>query len=384
MADPLDELRVLKTQLRELRWTTQVDSLEVIARESAKGPGARGGVSKATIGNITNPDNSTMPRWETFEIFIDTCLRLIERAGAEPPSDGGDRRVWRQRYLQIRDALGDSGDNDESATPVATEPNPAAEGGDPAQRPGRPTHRRVWLTAAAALVIVVAVVLWQVTRDESGSGAPQPESGSSFCSNRGGRVVFEDTFTDVSSGWPHRSGQAEYASGAYRLTAVSGTHVYGARAPVPALPSSCVEALVRMESGLGGIGLWCRGESADTDPRYSLGVDSSGLWGISIEQPVDPRLVVLAAQDELPGRNIEDKKLLDERIWIGGSCRDQPEGVELIVSVDGHHLRYFDMVPRLPVGNVGVLAWSWLVDPGASSTFLIEEIRVWELPTTPF
>ncbi|MFI9505372.1 hypothetical protein [Nocardia sp. NPDC052566] len=387
MADPLDELRILKTQLRELRWTTQVDSLMTLARESAKGPGVRGGISKATIGNIINPDNPTMPRWETFEIFIDTCLRLIDQAGAEPPTDGGDRRIWRLRYIQLRDALGDNDEPDEApddAADVTAEFATSAESGvaepDSARKvPVRPRRRGRWLpglTTVVVLAVVAVVFVWQVMDDESAPGGARTESASSFCAELGGKMLLEDSFADGGTGWPQRDGHTEYAFGAYRLTAVSGTQVVQAGAPLPALTNTCMEAVVRKESGYGGVGLWCRGEPGDMTRRYLFTVSSTGHWGIAMGLPAEARVAVLASQDSLPGLN------MDQETRIGASCRTAVGGVDLVVSVNGHQIRYRDPESQLTGGTVGVLGWSWLMDPGATSSFLVEEVRIWELPAT--
>ncbi|WP_069167297.1 hypothetical protein [Nocardia altamirensis] len=388
MADPLHELRVLKTQLRELRWTTQADSLKTLARASGRGPGTRGGISKATIGNIINPDNPTMPRWETYEIFIDTCLRLIDKAGVEPPAGGGDRRTWRLRYIRTRDALGEhSGLNDvvddaaaeEPATvgesAVAEDDSVRAEVGS-AVRQRRRSRRPLWLTAATVLVVVLVVVGWQVRDDEE----PEPRSAraepqSSFCAELGGRLMVEDSFDNTDTGWPHTAGHTEYVSGAYRLTAVAGTQIVHAIAPVPASTNTCMEAVVRLESGLGGVGLTCRGEPGLFARRYLFTVSSTGHWGISMGQPAESRVAVLAAQDRLAGLHV------DQATRIGASCRTTIDGADLVISVNGHRLRYLDTQSPLPSGTLGVVGWTWLMDPGASSSSLIEEIRIWELPS---
>ncbi len=385
MADPLDELRVLKTQLRELRWTTQVDSLMTLARASVWGPGARGGISKATIGNIINPDNPTMPRWETYEIFIDTCLRLIDQAGVDPPADGGDRRIWRQRYLQIRDALDDNGGPNGAVEAEAAAGAPTSAESDVAEPDSAdaeeitPGHRRrlqEWLTAATVLALVVVVVGWQLrnTGDPVSRGA-RTEPVPSFCTELGGQIILEEGFDDTDTGWPQRGGQTEYISGSYRLTAVSGTQFAYANIPVPTVMNTCTEAVVRRESGSGGVGLTCRGEPEVFTRRYLFTVSSTGHWGISMGQPAESRVAVLAAQDSLPGLN------LDQETRIGASCRTTVYGAELVISVNDQRIRYLDPQSELTGGNLGVVGWSWLMEPGASSSFLVEEIRIWELPS---
>ncbi|MEV6274041.1 hypothetical protein [Nocardia sp. NPDC051832] len=374
MADPLDELRTLKTQLRELRWTTQADSLKTLARESARRPGARGGISKATIGNVINPDNSTMPRWETYEIFIDTCLHLVDRAGAEPPPGGGDRQVWRLRYIQVRDALGDNGEPlDEEASAPPVEPA-VAEPDSARDPPGRRRRSPVWLTAAAILAMG-ALVVWQVAdKDGPAPDAPAPVSPLSFCAELGGKRILEDSFTDATSGWPDRTGQSEYVAGSYHLTAAAGIQMVHASAPVPVLADSCTEAVVRMESGFGGVALWCRAEPGDFARRYFFAVSSTGHWSIAMGQPLESRVAVLASRDSLPGLN------LAQPTRIGASCRSAANGVDLVVSVNGEGLRYVDPDSRLTTGSVGVVGWSWLLDPGATSSAVVEEIAIWELP----
>ncbi|WP_194817270.1 hypothetical protein [Nocardia sp. XZ_19_385] len=384
MADPLDELRILKTQLRELRWTTQVDSLKTLARESARGPGARGGISKATIGNVINPDNSTMPRWETYEIFIDTCLRLIDRAGAEPPADGRDLQVWRLRYIQVRDALGDNGDPGDTLDDAADESAGVTTSGvaepdsvrDSARTPPRRGRWPVWLTAATVLALVAALLVWQVAdEDEPELGSAATESAPSLCAELGGKLVLEDSFTDPNTGWPQHGGKLEYDSGAYRLTATSGIQEVHASAPIPSLTNSCMEAVVRMEAGFGGVALWCRAEQGDLARRYFFAVGITGHWSIAMGQPVEARVAVLAGRDSLPGLDLK------RETRIGASCRSAPDGVDLVISVNGHRLRHLDPESQLTSGTVGVVGWSWLLEPGASSSFLIEEIRIWELPT---
>ncbi|MBB5916066.1 hypothetical protein BJY24_004978 [Nocardia transvalensis] len=379
MADPLEELRVLKTQLRELRWTTQVDSLNTIARESATGPGARGGISKATIGNLINPDSSTMPRWETFEIFIDTCLRLIDRAGTEPPTDGGDRRIWRLRYIRVRDALGEDGEVAEAldeaveaSTGFSATPDSGVAGRDSVIE-GR---WLILLTAAAVLAVVAVVVVWQVVGDERAPDDAGPGAKPSFCTELNGTMILDDSFTDVRSGWPQRPGRSEYVSGSYRLTAVSGPQVIPANAPVPMLTNSCMEAVVRHESGSGGIALWCRGEPGDLTRRYLFTVTTTGQWGIAMGQPEQSTVAVLASQDSLPGLN------LDQQTRIGASCRNTAEGVDLVVSVNGHRIRHLDPESRLTSGTVGIVGWSWLLEPGATSSYVVEETQIWDLPAT--
>ncbi|MFG1796078.1 hypothetical protein [Nocardia sp. NPDC049149] len=389
MADPLHELRVLKTQLRELRWTTQADSLKTLARASGRGPGSRGGISKATIGNIINPDNPTMPRWETYEIFIDTCLRLIDQAGVEPPDGGGDRRIWRLRYIRTRDALGEHGGPNDIVDDATAEGSTTAGASDVADhdsirveagaavRRRRRSRRPIWLTAATVLVVVVIVIGWQVMDDakpESHSARTEPRS--SFCTELGGRLVLEDSFDKTDTGWPQDAGHTEYASGAYRLTAVAGTQIVHAIAPVPASTNTCMEAVVRIESGLGGVGLTCRGEPGLFTRRYLFTVSSTGHWGISMGQPAESRVSVLASQDRLPGLRV------DEATRIGASCRTTIDGADLVISVNGHRMRYLDTQSPLPSGTLGVVAWTWLMDPGASSSSLIEEIRIWELPSS--
>ncbi|MCP9618835.1 hypothetical protein FOH10_13175 [Nocardia otitidiscaviarum] len=382
MADPLDELRVLKTQLRALRWMTQVDSLMTLARASARGPGARGGISKATIGNIINPDNPTMPRWETYEIFVDTCLRLIDQAGVEPPADGADRRIWRQRYIRVRDALGDNdatngaGDGPAGAgVPTPVEPGAALPDSDhgPEVTSHRPRRGPLRLAAAAVLAVVAAVVGWQQVTREPGSRGAQPVSAPSFCSELSGRMILEEGFDDSDADWPHHPGRTEYAAGSYRLTALSGTQTVYADVPVPSSTDACAEAVVRRESGSGGFGLTCRGEPEPAGRRYLFSVSSTGHWGISMVLPAESRVAVLASRDHLPGLDLN----LDTR--IGASCRTTDYGTELMVSVNGDRIRYLDPQSQLTGGRLGVAGWTWLMEPGSSSSFLIEEIRIWEL-----
>ncbi|QLY29438.1 hypothetical protein H0264_29885 [Nocardia huaxiensis] len=375
MADPLDELRAFKTQLRELRWTTQVDSLKALARESAKTPGARGGISKATIGNIINPDNPTMPRWETFETFVDTCLRLIDRAGVEPPAGGGDRRAWRLRYVQVRDALGDNGGPSEVAEPEVVQPDSATESLDPSP-PRRRGRAVIWLATAAVLVVVVAVVVWQTVGDGPESSGARADSGSFFCEQLGGQTILEDSFADAGSGWPQHTGQSEYVSGSYQLTIVPSTVLVRAQAPTAALLNTCTEVVMRSAAGFGGFGLWCRGEPGELGRRYVLWVTSLGLWGIAMTRTSEPFYIVLASQDNFPGMDLQ------QETRIGASCRSLAEGVELVVSVNGRQLRHVDQQSLLTAGSLGVLGWTWLFEPGSTTELVVENIQTWELPAT--
>ncbi|MEO3884448.1 ABC transporter substrate-binding protein [Nonomuraea sp. B5E05] len=92
-------------RLRALKDAAQV-SVRELEVASSRTPRRRAGqaplrLKRSTIDGMISNTRPVCPRQEHFEVFVDTCLSIVERSGRPLPGDLADRRAWDAAYRDV-------------------------------------------------------------------------------------------------------------------------------------------------------------------------------------------------------------------------------------------------------------------------------------------
>jgi serine/threonine protein kinase len=324
---------------------------------------------------------------------FESCTALMRAAGA---AIAGGRPTVPQPEARtlVTDSAGSDGPGTAVAQETPTRVAPSAREARPTEAVGRdvpttpfrpttpgPRGRRPALIAGAALVVVgvvaVAVVLATRSNKPSGEagqlsnpGTPQSSSGGTQSSPGGsaatppaGNVLFQDGFSDPTSGWPtyeSSSATASYADGAFQIDAREAKPQWTTTrlmADRTALADVGVQAKIARQSGPDAsslVGVLCRYH--DQNNTYLLGAKGDGSFLIAkrldgawatLKSGKAPEAVVRSGSENNVVRgDCVGTSPVTLTLWVNGSRVAQ--------ATDGDS--------RFTEGSVGLAVWPFTAD----------------------